>query len=159
MELLLDPDETPDEIKKKIEEIMQNVKTTLDHLEKYFPGLSVGIGAALGASSGVVGSLAALYCLGTAGFSAAGITSGLAAAGAVASGGMLAGIFVIAAPVAVLGALGYSYANKKAKRSALNTAIDKMFNFRQALMQYPEYAQGQIKELNIVLDVLIARRS
>lgn len=40
------------------------------------------------------------------GLSAAGITSGLAAAGGIVGGGMVAGVFVLAAPVAVLGGVG-----------------------------------------------------
>ena len=54
-----------------------------------------------------VGSFAALYGLGSVvGLSAAGITSGLAAAGSIVGGGMVAGVFVLAAPVAVLGGIG-----------------------------------------------------
>lgn len=65
------------------------------------------------AGVGSVISFAALYGLGTVGLGAAGITSGLAAAGGAASaaiGGalspMVAGGFVLAAPVAVLAAGG-----------------------------------------------------
>ena len=64
------------------------------------------LAGALGAGIGGVGSFAALYGLGVVGLSAAGITSGLAAAGAVVGSGMAAGIFVLAAPVAVLAAGG-----------------------------------------------------
>ena len=64
------------------------------------------VAGALGAGIGGVGSFAALYGLGTVGVSAAGITSGLAAAGSIVGGGMVAGIFVLAAPVAVLAAGG-----------------------------------------------------
>ena len=55
------------------------------------------------------------------GLSAAGITSGLAAAGALVGGGMAAGVAVLAAPVAVLGATGVGVAshvkNKKLKEA------------------------------------------
>lgn len=68
---------------------------------------------ALGAGAGGAVSFAALYGLGTVGLGAAGITSGLATAGAGAAavlGGavspMVAGVFVLAAPVAGLAALG-----------------------------------------------------
>lgn len=60
------------------------------------------LAGALGAGIGGVGSFAALYGLGTVGLSAAGITSGLAAAGTIVGGGMVAGVFVLAAPVAIL---------------------------------------------------------
>ena len=69
------------------------------------------IAAALGAGIGGVGSFAALYGLGSVvGLSAAGITSGLAAAGSIVGGGMVAGVFVLAAPVAVLAAGGVGLA-------------------------------------------------
>lgn len=60
------------------------------------------LAGALGASIGGVGSFAALYGMGSVvGLSAAGITSGLAAAGGIVGGGMVAGVFVLAAPVAL----------------------------------------------------------
>ena len=69
------------------------------------------LAGALGAGIGGVGSFAALYGLGSVvGLSAAGITSGLAAAGSIVGGGMVAGIFVLAAPVAVLAAGGVGLA-------------------------------------------------
>ena len=68
------------------------------------------LAGALGAGIGGVGSFAALYGLGVVGLSAAGITSGLAAAGAEVGGGMVAGIFVLAAPIAALAAGGVGVA-------------------------------------------------
>ena len=69
------------------------------------------LAGALGAGVGGVGSFAALYGLGSVvGLSAAGITSGLATAGAIVGGGMVAGIFVLAAPVAALAAGGVGLA-------------------------------------------------
>ena len=69
------------------------------------------LAGALGAGFGGVGSFAALYGLGSVvGLSAAGITSGLAAAGSIVGGGMVAGVFVLAAPVAVLAAGGVGLA-------------------------------------------------
>lgn len=64
------------------------------------------LAGALGAGIGGVGSFAALYGMGVVGLSAAGITSGLAAAGGIFGGGMVAGVFVLAAPVALLAAGG-----------------------------------------------------
>ncbi|MDU5682179.1 MAG: hypothetical protein E6005_10140 [Peptostreptococcus sp.] len=70
------------------------------------------LGGALGAGIGGVGSFAALYGLGSVvGLSAAGITSGLAAAGSFVGGGMVAGVFMLAAPVAVLGGVGVGVAS------------------------------------------------
>ena len=75
---------------------------------------------ALGAGIGGIGSFAALYGLGTVGLSAAGITSGLAAAGGIIGGGMVAGVFVLAAPVAILAAGGVGIAaNLKKKQLRL----------------------------------------
>ena len=62
----------------------------------------------LGAATGSAGSLATLYGLGTTGFSAAGITSGLAAAGL--GMGMLGGIAVLAIPAVILSNLAGSLA-------------------------------------------------
>lgn len=77
--------------------------------ESAIPEVLVG---ALGAGIGGVGSFAALYGLGSVvGLSAAGITSGLAAAGGIVGGGMVAGVFVLAAPVAVLGGVGVGVAS------------------------------------------------
>jgi len=74
------------------------------------------LAGALGAGAGFAGSFVALSTLGVAGLGAAGITSGLAAAGgglstvAVASGvalsPMVAGIAVLAAPAVVLTGIG-----------------------------------------------------
>ena len=75
------------------------------------------LAGALGAGIGGVGSFAALYGLGSVvGLSAAGITSGLAAAGGIVGGGMVAGVFVLAAPVAVLGGIGVGVASHLKKQ-------------------------------------------
>ena len=68
------------------------------------------LSGALGAGIGGIGSFAALYGLGTVGLSAAGITSGLAAVGSIVGGGMVAGVFVLAAPAVVLAAGGVGVA-------------------------------------------------
>lgn len=76
--------------------------------ESAIPEVMVG---ALGAGVGGVGSFMALYGLGTVGLSAAGITSGLATAGAIVGGGMAAGVFVLAAPVAIAAGTGVAVAS------------------------------------------------
>jgi len=68
---------------------------------------------ALGAGIGAVISFAALYGLGWTGLSAVGITSALATAGTIVGGGMVAGVFVLAAPIAGLAGLGVGLANRK----------------------------------------------
>lgn len=78
------------------------------------------LAGALGAGIGGVGSFAALYGLGVVGLSAAGITSSLATAGTIVGGGMAAGVFVLAAPVAILAATSVGVAshlkNKQLRR-------------------------------------------
>ena len=69
------------------------------------------LAGALGAGIGYGGSFLALKTLGVAGLSGAGITSGLAAAGAVVGGGMVAGIGVLAAPAVILAAVGVGVAS------------------------------------------------
>lgn len=66
---------------------------------------------ALGAGIGGICSFTALYGLGVVGLSAPGITSGLAAAGSIVGGGMVYGIFVLAAPIALLATGGVGVAS------------------------------------------------
>ncbi len=76
------------------------------------------LAAALGAGGiGGVGSFAALYGLGVVGLSAAGIASGLAAAGTLIGGGMAAGVFVLAAPAVLLAATGVGVASHLKKQT------------------------------------------
>lgn len=78
------------------------------------------LAGALGSGIGGIVSFTALYGLGTVGLLAAGITSGLAAAGGIIGGGMVAGIFVLATPIAGLAATGVGIAthlkNKQLKQ-------------------------------------------
>ncbi len=75
------------------------------------------LSGAVGAGVGSAASFAALYFGGTVGLSAAGITSGLAAAGSIVGGGMVAGVGVLAAPIAILGMVGVGIAaHKKAQQ-------------------------------------------
>ncbi|NID14503.1 lecithin retinol acyltransferase family protein [Luteibacter yeojuensis] len=61
-----------------------------------------------GAVAGTAGSIGAVSALGTAGLSAAGISSGLATIGATVGGGMASGVVIAtAAPVAAAAAVGY----------------------------------------------------
>lgn len=124
------------------------------------------LAGALGAGIGGVASFAALYGLGSVvGLSGAGITSGLAVAGSVVGGGMAAGIFVLAAPVAILAAGGVGVASRlKAKKlkqekerlykEALRkheAIIQALKNSAQESKERQEYLQG----LNILLQKAI----
>ena len=119
------------------------------------------LAGALGAGIGGIGSFAALYGLGTVGLSAAGITSGLAAIGGVVGGGMVAGVFVMAAPVVVLAGGGILLASnlknkqlKQEKERLYKEALQKHEAIIQALKteadadkERLDYLQG----LNILL--------
>ncbi|HFU4551094.1 TPA: ADP-ribosylglycohydrolase family protein [Streptococcus suis] len=123
--------------------------------------LAMGLGAGLG---GAV-SYGALYALGTAGLSAAGITSGLAAAGALIGGGMVAGFFVLAAPVAILAGGGLAIANilnqqhlQQEKKRLYKVALQK----HQAIIEALKTENQENKEridyltsLNILLQKVI----
>lgn len=85
------------------------------------------IAGAAGAGIGGVLSFAALYYGGVVGLSAAGVTSGLAAAGAIVGGGMVAGVFVLAAPVAAIGAAGVWFA-RSAKYKKFNQEKSRLYN-------------------------------
>lgn len=104
----------------------------------------------------------ALYTLGTLGLGAAGITSGLAAAGggvSVAIGGalspMVAGVFVLTAPVAVLAVGGYatlSYAKnrklKQEKERLYQEALRKHDAIQSALKKETDASKERIEYLN-----------
>ena len=120
------------------------------------------IGAAIGAGIGGVGSFAALYGLGSVvGFSAAGITSGLAAAGSIVGGGMVAGVFVLAAPVAALAAGGVGLAShfkNKQLRQEKERLYKEALKKHEAIIQALKYEANADKErldylqsLNILL--------
>jgi len=120
---------------------------------------------ALGAGIGGVGSFAALYGLGTAGLSAVGITSGLAAAGSIVGGGMVAGIFVLSAPVALLAAGGAGIAAHQ-KRILLQQEKERIYQEAlakdQAIIKAQQHESDASKErqdylqsVNIMLQQVI----
>lgn len=110
------------------------------------------LGGALGAGVGGVISFAALYGLGTVGLGAAGITSGLATAGGIASvaiGGalspMVAGVFVLAAPVAVLAAGGVGTV-AAIKRKQLKQEKERLY--QEALKKHNAIIKALMNESN-----------
>ena len=127
--------------------------------------ISEVLAGALGAGLGGGLSFVALYALGTVGLSAAGITSGLAAAGALVGGGMVAGVFVLAAPVAILGggaALLMARRNKKRLLQAKERMLQDAIRKRDAILRELENEVGKSKEhiehlkaLNILLQAVI----
>lgn len=122
------------------------------------------LAGALGAGIGGAVSFAALFYGGSvAGLSAAGISSGLAAAGAVVGGGMAAGIFVLAAPIVVLGAGGVGIASsiknkklKEAKDRLLKLAIEKNHAINKALKEEINATKERADYLNSI-NILLQR--
>ena len=124
--------------------------------------LSEVLAASLGAGVGGVGSFAALYGLGTVGLSAAGITSALAAAGSIVGGGMVAGIFVLAAPVAALAAGGVGVAShlkkkqlRQEKERLYKVALEKHQAIIVALKEEADASKERneyLQSLNILLE-------
>jgi hypothetical protein len=119
------------------------------------------LAGALGAGVGGVASFAALYGLGVVGLSAAGITSGLAAAGAVVGGGMVAGVFVLAAPVAILAGAGVGIASaikrkqlRQEKERLLKVAVEKHHAIVTALKNEVDVTKERADYLNI-LNILL----
>jgi len=143
------------------EQATSEVKEVLDKLENDYPGLTEGMATALGSGVGAAGSLAALYGLGVTGLSAAGITSGLAVAGSLVGGGMVAGIGVLAAPIALLGVGAYAIAKKwKNTRlaAALGTAIRKLYEIQERLMRNAEYFKEEIAGIKAAIDLLAKKK-
>jgi len=104
------------------------------------------LGGIAGGTIGVGVGLTLLYVSGVAGFSAAGITSGLAALGALIGGGMVLGIFVAAAPMAALGVAGYAVLAERNKRRLLQA---KEALFQEAVKKH----DAIIRELSSKVDL------
>lgn len=124
------------------------------------------LGAAIGSLAGGGVSFAALFLGGSVtGVSAAGITSGLSAAGAIVGGGMTAGVFVLAAPIVILGGVGYGVIHAKreeklklARQNLYNLALQKQQAIINALKQEANASKERIEyltSLNILLQKAI----
>jgi hypothetical protein len=145
------------EINRLKKEATEETKDILDQLEKDYPGITEGLASALGAGAGAAGSLAGLYFLGTTGLSAVGITSGLATAGSIIGGGMVVGVGVLAAPIAILGIFGYAVAKKRksAKLAAvLGRAISKLYDIQSRLMENAEFFKEEIAGIKATINML-----
>jgi len=122
------------------------------------------LAAALGAGAGGAVSFAALYGLGSVvGLSAPGITSGLAVAGGLVGGGMAAGVFVLAAPVAVLSVGGVLVSAeikrrklRQEKERLLQAAVEKQHAIVEALKNEVDATKERAEYLNS-LNILLQR--
>jgi hypothetical protein len=150
------------EIEQIKNQATREVQKVLNELENDYPGITEGLATALGSGVGAAGSLAALYGLGSVtGLSAAGITSGLATAGSIVGGGMVAGIGVLAAPIAILGVGAYAIAKKKKNAklaAALGVAIKKLYEIQERLMQNAEYFKEEIAGIKATIDLLTKKK-
>ncbi|MDO5297473.1 MAG: hypothetical protein Q4F00_12760 [bacterium] len=151
---------------------LNQVQRTLDEARKALnePNRTIAnsdipdvLGAVAGVAPGAGLSLAALYGLGVTGFSAAGITSGLAAAGAWVGGGMVAGVGVLAAPVAIGGIVGYGiFAKRKhkklmqVKQETYTAVIEKYNEIIQELHSTNTQNQERIEYLKSIVTLLEA---
>ncbi len=148
-------------IQREKEAAGREVTEIITQLENDFPGVTEGMAAALGAGAGGAGSLAALSALGVSGLSAAGITSGLAAAGSIVGGGMIAGIGVLAAPVAILGVGGYAVAKRRKAAKlgeALRKAISRLKDIHDRLMVNSDAYREEIAGVETAIDILSKRK-
>lgn len=118
--------------------------------------LNEALAGAAGAGVGAGIGFASLYLGGSVtGLSAAGITSALAAAGHLVGGSMAAGVFVIAAPVVILGTAGVAIVShikqkqlKSAKELVYENAIQKQTAIIKALKEERKADKERIKYLN-----------
>lgn len=151
----------PTQVEQMKNQAARETKMILDQLENDFPGITEGVATVIGSVTGGAGSLAALYFLGTTGLSAVGITSGLATAGAIVGGGMVSGLFILAAPVAICGILGYAFAKKRKNAKiavALGVAIKKLYEVQERLLRNAEYFKNEIAEIKAVIDFLTKKQ-
>lgn len=124
--------------------------------------ISEVLGGVVGAGFGGAVSFTALYGLGIVGFSAAGITSGLAAAGAIVGGGMVAGVFVLAAPVAIGAGTCVAVVSRIKNKQLLQEkeriyviALEKsneILNAMESETEASEERKEYLKSLHILLD-------
>lgn len=109
---------------------------------------------ALGAGVGGASSFVLLYGLGTVGLSAVGVTSGLSAAGAIATvipgvSSMVAGIFVLAIPVAVCAGGGVALANHL-RNKQLSQEKERLY--KEALVKHDAIINALKEEKNAQKD-------
>lgn len=118
--------------------------------------LSEVLVGALGVGTGAGIGFAALYLGGSViGLSAAGITSGLAAAGGLIGGGMAAGLAVLAAPAVLLGGAGIGIAThlkskklRDAKELVYKNALAKQTSIIKALKEESDSDKERLDYLN-----------
>lgn len=127
--------------------------------------MNAALAAAGGIGTGGAIGFAALYYAGVTGLSAAGITSALAAAGALVGGGMAAGIAVLAAPAVLLGVGAYAWTAQKNKKRLIEKKemlLQEVLRKHDGIIRQLKDTSGKNKErieyltrLNILLQAAI----
>ena len=150
---------SPEKIQQMKNEAHKDMAEALDELRRDEPKVADAAGAAVGSTLGGAASFTALYFGGVTGLSAVGITSGLAAASLGV--GMVAGIGVLAAPVAIFGIAGYAITKKRRNAklaAALGRAIEKLYKVQERLMANAEYFREELAEIKAYIDQFEHRR-
>lgn len=131
-----------------IEQVVKEAETALTNKNRTIknssiPAILVGaipevLAGFMGGGIGAAGSFAALYFMGSVvGLSASGIVSGLATVGGLIGGGMVAGIFVLAVPVAVLASVGVGVVmglKSKELKQVKERLLQKAIEMQQAII-------------------------
>jgi hypothetical protein len=127
--------------------------------------INAALAAAGGIGTGGAIGFAALYYAGVTGLSAVGITSALAAAGAIVGGGMAAGIAVLAAPAVLLGVGAYAWTAQKNKKRLVEKKemlLQEILRKHNGIISHLKKSSEQNKEridyltkLNILLQAAI----
>ena len=153
---------------KQVQDIINEANNALNDKSRTIAnsGIPDILTGALGAGAGGAISFATLYFGGSVvGLSAAGITSGLAAAGSIIGGGMVAGIAVLAAPAVILSGAGIATVshikNKKlreTKELCYKEAVKKQSSIITALKRETDSDKSRLdylSSLNILLQAAI----
>ena len=142
---------------KTVQSVIDDADAALKDKSRRMKNSPIGevVAGAVGVSAGAGIGFAGLFFGGSVGLSAAGITSGLAAAGSLIGGGMVAGIGVLASPAVILGAAGVGVAshikNKKlrdAKELLYKNALAKQTAILKALKEESNADKERIDYLN-----------
>jgi len=158
-----------DEEKVKIikEKVARETKAILQRLDDQYPsilrkdlaevlpeGADEKGGMLIGGAGGAFASYALLGVLGVHGFSAVGITTGLATAGAIIGGGMVAGIGVLALPIAGFAVYGYKKAKDEKKKkllAAIRQTVRELKSLCRPLESQAALFQEEINGLNMLI--------
>lgn len=154
---------------KTVEHVIAEIDQGLGNKARTINSSSIPevLATAIGFGSGGAISFAALYLSGgVIGVSAAGVASALSTAGAVIGGGATTGLFVLAAPIAILGFFGIKIAKKRrarrlmlAKQFCYKRSLAKLACLKNAITIESPYAKEDrivyLKALSITLQAAI----